>query len=356
MPLLHQLQKLAIFQQKFKHYFAYAIGEIIIIVMGILIALHLQNKNQLEHQEQLFSANMQELYNASMIDLWYLQLLHSNLADAIQITDELLTHGDKIAGQLLPSKLYYLDLVPQLPELESSYYLSRIEVNPANLRHNEILKQVTSFVNNRLRNLDYGDARISQLLQDHHVPRPGQIFGLSGPMHFNFSIVEYHNQQPITVEFYSQAEVDQTRALLASPQMTALIRSRRAQNFMTQLAVNNAIEAARSILALIQHYQSDVFVNFEDVGLVGNALQGWDKSVPLKLTDARQAIWQGRVSMQSGSFKFRSGNSWTHNWGATPGVPGKLLYYGTDFNTEAGVFDVEINLSAQSYRITPVSP
>ena len=358
MLLLQKLKLFAFTPQKAKHYVVYAAGEIAIIVAGILIALYLQNNNQEQKDEQLFQANLQQMYNAATVDLWMFELLNTNLNEQYRLSKQLLANPDSIADQQLPTMLYYLDVSRPAVELETRYFADQLAINPYNQRHNEMLKQVTSFTRNPML-WSPEESLIVALLQRHNIPRPGLIFGLSGGMNVDFWINDIITGSTAKrLDFYSAEEIATVRQLVKQAELQALIRSKMLLLLSDMLQTFNYREDAVSILTLIKEYKPDVYLRFEDVGLVGSAALGWGQSVPLQLVNKNLALWQGRVTLKDGAIKFRSRNSWTYNWGATAikdAAAGKLLYYGADIAVTAGTYDVEVNLSEQSYKLSRVN-
>ncbi len=65
--MLHLFRKIrgkAADHGKTGRYFRYAFGEILLIVIGIIIALQLQNWNEKRKQEALFTSNLEQIYNS----------------------------------------------------------------------------------------------------------------------------------------------------------------------------------------------------------------------------------------------------------------------------------------------------
>ena len=81
-------------ENKFSKYLIYAFGEILLIVIGILIALNVNNSNENQKQEELIAAALKEV--------------HRNLSDDIIQSNELITfycRSDSIINVLLTEKL-----------------------------------------------------------------------------------------------------------------------------------------------------------------------------------------------------------------------------------------------------------
>ena len=91
---------------------------------------------------------------------------------------------------------------------------------------------------------------------------------------------------------------------------------------------------------------------FENIGIVGNALEsGWFESVPMALIDEKEGVWEIKIHLNKGRFKFRANDSWLQNWGENSYSPGSLLMNGKDIQVEEGFYHIRINLSENDYFI-----
>jgi hypothetical protein len=101
-----KIRKQLLTENKFSKYLMYAIGEIVLVIIGILIALYINNKNEIAKNEDKFLSNLILVHNelehniqgtTSNLD-YYLKkdsLIHSIMADTLTIEDYSKTHIGK---------------------------------------------------------------------------------------------------------------------------------------------------------------------------------------------------------------------------------------------------------------------
>lgn len=97
-------------------------------------------------------------------------------------------------------------------------------------------------------------------------------------------------------------------------------------------------------------YRPDVHLAFEDMGMVGDALNGWDNSVPMQLKTGTESTWQLDTTLKSGYVKFRSHNNWEENWGGCTFPQGSAIFVGDDIPVTPGRYHIELDLVNGQYR------
>lgn len=142
--------------------------------------------------------------------------------------------------------------------------------------------------------------------------------------------------------------------MIPSEQMRAILLTLRAQK---EIQVNvdyyTLYTDGLSILKRIKAYNPDVKLLYKDVGIVGTALpHGWDRSVPMKLTDPENSIWEVDVVLSEGNVKFRTRDSWLTNWGGKTFPAGNTIYFGDNIAVKPGKYHVKLNLLENTYEFT----
>ena len=96
---------------------------------------------------------------------------------------------------------------------------------------------------------------------------------------------------------------------------------------------------------------------YTDVGIIGSALDsGWEKSVPMKLIDKKHGIWEVVVSLKKGEVKFRAHDSWSENWGGGTFPSGTAVLNGDNIPVEAGKYRVRLDLNKERHQFVKLSP
>ncbi len=328
-------------------YMRYAIGEIVLVVIGILIALQINNWNENRKNKKHFKVTLDHLYTSIKVDLDILYYNQNALKDQIALVDEILVNFDNIESQLLINMLFYIETDPNLYSSETSFHLSNLTINPGNKIQNDIIKRITTFANNEWWNsyfLTSNKARenyIEPILKDSDIPIIPVSFGFS-PLDENLSYTHV----------FSKKDIEDVRSLFFL---------RKFQNALNISKLNKTdlsggllifIEDNKSILSLIKKYYPEVQLLYENIGIVGDALEsGWFKSVPMTLIDEKEVVWEIKIRLNKGQIKFRANDSWTQNWGENSYSPGSLLMHGKNIQVEEGFYLIRINLSKNDYFV-----
>ena len=86
------------------------------------------------------------------------------------------------------------------------------------------------------------------------------------------------------------------------------------------------------------------------IGVIGDATPGgWDVSSPLTATDAKKLVWEGDVTLKTGTMKFRANDAWDANLG---GSLDDLRQNGSDISVKEGTYRVVLDLSSLPYKAT----
>ena len=346
-PFFRKIRKQFADDNKPLKYMRYAIGEIILVVIGILIAIQVNNWNEKRKTEKQFEATLDRLYTTIKVDLDILYYYQNSIKDQFAMIEEILENSDNIESQLLINMLYYIETDPNSYSSETSFHLSNLRFDPNNKIHNNIAKRIATIVNNEWWN-DYLSSRnrarenfIEPILKDSDITIVPTSFGFSPSA-----------KNPLYKHIFSKKDIEDVRSL---------IYSRKFQNALNTLKLNKTylseglitfLEDRESILSEIKKYFPQVQLLFENIGIAGDALEsGWFKSVPMALIDEKEGVWEIKIHLSNGRFKFRANDSWSQNWGENSYSPGSLQMHGKDIQVEEGFYHIRINLSENDYFV-----
>ena len=352
LPFFRKMRwRLARDNQFFK-YTRYAIGEILLIVIGIIIALQLQNWNQNRLQEQKFKTVLEQIYNSVDEDVETFNSRVNILQIQSQLIDTLLVDPDRFDRENIPGFLYWLTQNMDEFSSETSFHLSNLEFNPENPEQNEIARLITTYVDKNdvyreilATNVDVNDKSLWELLQKNSIPNPG---GLSPEVTDEFLHVEEN--------YFNESEIQKVMELMESPYGQSLIKSKFNVNMNAMLYANNRYEDAVSIQKIIKNYHPEVRVLYKDVGVIGTALRGYIDvpSEPLIQTDVMNSIWEDTLTFSEGSVKFRCRDSWSQNWGGNTFPTGEAVWFGPNIEVEPGRYHVRLDLSQNTYSFEKI--
>ncbi len=328
---------------KTEKYFRYAIGEIVLVVIGILIALQVNNWNEKQKQDAEFEIVLEQFYNAVKNDTEIFNSHKNRIIEQINVIDELLIKPDSIPLEALPHILGFLTIEDINNYVsETNHHMSNLKYNINNAKQNELSKQITSYVNSISEKIDYGNVeRINPLFYDLGIPEP------------NWNFNEIARISGID-NYYSQTDYKKLYDLVRTSHFQAILKTLRSYKIIYQSTASNNYEDGLSIMKLIKTYYPNVKLLYQDVGIIGTALNGYDdvggKSTPLIQTDLKNSIWEIDLYLKKGTVKFRCRDSWNQNWGGMSFPKGKAEPDGDNIHVEEGNYHVTLNLSANTYE------
>lgn len=345
------IRKSHLMENKTGKYIKYAVGEVLLIMIGIFMALQLQNWNEKRQQELQFKATIEQLYTTIKYDSEAFFRQSKNFEfDVIEI-DSLLGFPDKYPEKYLPYILYSLTYDIETLSSESVYYVEDLTYNPKDQQQKELAKELLNYINRITDNTYKVENRLKQMLQEADIAHP--------KVHFKDGATGWDDSDQ---NYYSDADFKNLKEMLHSKTFrTALksVRTVKAQNYFD--AYNSHVDGL-SIRDLIKNYYPEVKVIYKDVGIIGTAIDGFDdvgaKSTPMVLTDGVQNIWEITMYLKEGRVKFRCRDSWAQNWGVRGQEEfpkGKAVHDGRDINIpEAGNYRVVLNLTDNIYEFRKI--
>lgn len=324
-------------ENRFFKYSRYAFGEIALIVIGIFFALQLQNWNENRKQDKEFKIVLEQLYNSIKMDT---DVFYNNtivFQNDMDFIDTLLNENSNTPARLIPVGLYFMDQLDNDNYIsESNHNYSYLKFNPNNEKQNEIALQISNYISNTNSGLTYNPDTFHRFFMKHNIPLGG------------FDMIDVYDADSL---FYSDNEIEKIENLLQSEELKALLKTTKVYTGFNYIKSRNYMNDGSSIMKLIEAYNPDVKLKFQDLGIIGDAINGWDiPSTPMKLTNEKESIWEVDVTLKNGTVKFRSRDSWNKNWGGDAFPSGRITFRSTDITVEAGNYHVILNLSENTYE------
>lgn len=323
-------------------YLKYAIGEIILVVIGIWIALQLNNWNESRKNKDEFKTVLQQIYTVIDQDSENLTLIRHQISKQIDIMDNIVQNPEGINDKLLPHLLFYLDLEPSDINSEISYLLGYLKFNPQNIKQSNLNKSISSYGKAIKHGFDGSRKDITSLLNELNLPYPSINFGYSALNDF----------QNMDSTFFNESDIQHTINLLENSKFQNALKSSKSIKSLNLIFIDNIINLTNTIKILIQEYYPNVKLLYSNIGLVGDATQNgdWAKNIQLTLTNDLETIWEGDVMLSDGSVKFREGENWNFNWGGNAFPAGNTYSYGDNIQVKSGNYHVILNLSKKTYE------
>ncbi len=314
----------------------YAIGEIILVVLGILIALQINNWNEKRRNDILFQESMEQVYNGLKKDIDHYNYLIESLIDQNETIDLILDNSE---SQNKFEQAYALhDVIWDFIQLKTTVeYFTRNQIyNPDNKQQRSLSKRLAGYV---LENKNYRsaiDIDMNQILNDRGLPR-----------YNNFA----NRVEDST--YYSEEQLLIASELIHSEDIRNTLKSIKILTLYDLSTINNFEKEARSIMANIEAYYPDVRILFENVGVIGTSIDGWDVTISTPMKETEFAVFETELFLKEGDVKFRSNDSWIQNWGGDSFPEGEAIHDGNNIHVDqSGKYFIRIDLNSNKYYFT----
>lgn len=332
-------------QNRITRYLAYALGEILLVVIGILVALQVNNWNEERMRKENFLATIEQLYNGLELES---QELFSNIQGLNlqqRYADSLYNFADSLRIKEIPGILFYLESEPPAFNSSIGFHLQKLMVNPKDKNENLLARNLTNYLSHA--SLDYtgNEKPISTTLIKEGFPVPAVNFGYTLIM-----------GMVVFPEFFNSENWEKSKALLQTQEIrTGLIQLAQRKEFEKH-EYGQVLELANNSITQIKNSYPEVRLLYENIGIIGDGTsnQDWSNDVFLERIDEEKSIWEGTVTLNRKGIKIRENKSWNANWGGISFPKGKLEWFGPNIPTQAGTFRLVVNLSDKTYEFIPI--
>jgi len=325
---------------KTTRYLKYAIGEIFLVVIGILIALQINNWNEGQKNQRA----EKEKYSAIILDLQrdlgrQMRIYYSagyGKEMVYEIADELFGVTSSDEQNSFNYLIYSLD------------YYSYVKENHKHLTGEISNKEINGKLAQYLYyqyGVDQGLAALNDLVKNLRA-----YFSANGILDLKTATsFEWSNTRDPEIQLVN------TNKLLEHANEEAL------QGHLTMLkTLAQRVREKMSGLMKTNHELQVLLANYieqpieDDLGIVGSALPGgWDQFVALNQTNELENTWDIVLDLEDGEVNFqRENESWRFNWGLDKFQQGKLEPLGTNIPVKKGRYLIQVNLNDLTYSLS----
>lgn len=343
------LRALSIKKDKLRKYLAYAIGEIILIIIGILIALNLNEKSIERNKTANFNAAISQIYTNLYCEYSWYEFTLEGLIKQRNIVELEMNDKLRLTDKEIPYLLVYINSSILFYETNSPSIITKAQENIIDPKQSILVNQTTSYYSiwtewdNNLRKEQ--TKFLNELFAKYNFPYYPRL-----ELYVDDFILNTQFNEKIT-----NHEIQMGKQIRADEEYRFILKSviNQIDNFIFMIGYR--INETKALMEYFNNYNSDIKLNFANIGLLGTALPyGWEKSIPMKLIDENKQIWQIKIHLKDGVFKFRNGNSWNRNWGATDSFNGKALFFGRDIPVKKGFYQITLNIVDKVYAIKEI--
>jgi len=343
-------------ENKVMAYMRYAIGEIVLVVVGILIALQINNWNENRKKENEFRFALKQLHETISVD----QALMTSLKDIyrfqLKMIDSLMNGAQNIPDDQLPRIIQSLDYygVDQLVRYsDQKFRESLIIYNPANKLQNELAEQLFKYLKDMsfTFGLDSDGIRylstnvlLTEYLVDLYIP----IVEYSAGDRFT----DFYTDTVYTFFTYSPAQLSRVRKLISQENFISNLLTAKQRKYWSIIACELSEKSSNRLLSLIEQYDPVIKLFYNELRIVGDAtaLKSWAEDIQMTPVDAEHMNWEIDIKLTDGFVKFRTDNNWSFNWGIGHNSDEKLIFNGPNIPVKAGHYKVFVDLNEQTYK------
>lgn len=335
-------------QKQMSRYILYALGEIALVIIGILIAIQVDNWNNERKERSQLHATLDQVYTVFDRDLDRLIALKAGYTEQVSMIDSVFSNPQAINPKLLPYMLYYIDLGYGSLITEASTLVKNLNFDPEDVKQRNLAKAISEYERNFQVTTYFVKKYLTPVLEQSKLPEPTM----------NFQASNLNNFQEVDLNFFDDEEIHIAQQLVDDPLLRKALKSSRNQKMRNINILDFNIGLIKAKKDAIKDYYPGVVLLYRGMGLIGNGteLNNWDQDLDLLPTDNTKAIWEGDVNLRDGVVKFREGNDWTLNWGGRGFPEGNTVWYGDDIKVKRGRYHVIFNLNDRTYRFTKIDP
>ena len=237
---------------KFSKYLLNAVGEILLVVIGILIALQVNNWNESRRKDYLFRDSMEQILLGLKSDVNELVSISKGLTyqyayllpneNQIKLIDIVLIQPDTFSLIQRPFALHYImwDYHGVKLNTETEYFIQNLTYNPENKQQKTLAKGLTDYVI-RIKGFESDiDIDFNDILYQHGLPRA--------------LITPYNGQELVVTDstFYTKDHMKTATELIHSIEIKNTLKTIKTKSQYDLAAIVGLIQNSESLIAGIK--------------------------------------------------------------------------------------------------------
>ncbi len=339
------------------NYIWYALGEVLLIVIGILLAVNINAYSKRLDDERAFNKEVEQIYN-ELIDLSFeIEGYNNGIYQQIYLIDSLLNDEFSYDHALLPPLYYYLD-TPHIftGQFDINFQDNVAKLNPITVKQKRITTQIFDYIESSALYLLASEQSslhkgvIFDYVMDKGIPVAYVQLGFHG-------LNDLDNLRLLNSYYeYTENEIRIAKQLMTDPVFINKLKSLKLKKGFILFKTEEIMRGTTTVIEQIEQNFVSIKQYLPNIGIIGDAIKGrtWhDDSVDMTLIDPVKKQWHVRLELNDGEVKFRADNLWKRDWGGVTFPKGRLMYRGDNISVEEGVYDIYFDLSKGLYRFEP---
>jgi len=348
------LRKTFLLEGKSRNYLKYAIGEILLVVVGILIALQVNNWNENRKIQKEFNFGVNEFYKQFLVDVnSYSSIVDRFTYQIVRIDSIINGHASEMNLEHLPGILQIVDdNGNNLINPDTDWYQSFLKLNPNNEEQNLSVKSIRKYFQdqrdylNGLKNVNM-DNLMFKYLREWNIP----VRILENAELYEEFITNYPSN------FYSEDELQRLLQLTHDPSFLADLKSlsdlkKKIIGYSTLLTKQgqDGLENLRKVYPNINY-------SIKQMEIIGPSTpyNNWTRGIPMLKTSKDESVWEITMELADGEVKFRTDGAWTFDWGMGQSDSTKLVFKGPNIPVKKGKYHITIDIVNNTYEFKSIN-
>lgn len=324
-------------------YARYAFGEIILVVIGILIALQVNNLNEERKQKEDFKIYVEQVYSLLHEDLVTMKTLKAKFELENKVIDSLITVPEAFDKKRLPALLFFIGWGKSDPnDFVTANSLPNFEISLDNNIQKSLQLRIKRFIFQISKQREIDDLILSKYLTEvHNIPIPTLSM---------YSNVMFRINNDFG--YYSDEEIANVVDLVKAKEVRRMLKNVYVVKEIMVEELGYHIQIAQGIINSIVVNYPDIRLIINEVEILGSACEfGWKNSEQLNNDIKKDNVWFIKLHLKEGEVKFRTHNNWSQNWGGNSFPEGDAIWHGQTIQVDkAGLYNITLDLNNNSYK------
>ena len=337
-----------------RKYILYALGEVLLVMVGILLALQVNNWNEARKSRANFEFGLKEVYTQIRVN--YFDLVASRERINFQLTyiDSLQNHSHLLEPKNIPGIIQLQDYRGKSTDIDQAELFEpflKLAINDK--VQNELAKSLRK---NFLITKDlYSDQSYNFEKTKINIQLFDYLRAYNVPLRFMETAPSYSEfiKSP-SPDFYDEDHLDAVMSLLEDLSFQADLKTIQyiKQKYLSQLfELENIYTSTLDFLDKNYPNSKDHITKMEIIGS-GIEISNWAIGIPMIKT--KEGVFEIELDLIPGEIKFRSDQNYTYDWGGSQTDVNALAFKGTNIPVEKGQFKIMIDINEMIYSITQI--
>jgi len=348
-----RIRQVLLSQNRLRRYFIYAIGEIVLVVVGILIALSINNWNEQRKAQNDFEFGLKQVY--TQLNVNYFDLLSSKERITFQLTyiDSLQNYQELLNPGSIPGIIQLQDYLGLSSDInQRQLFEPYLRLNIDDEIQNELAKSLDGY------SLNANYFKSTQLFNFEQTEIAINLFN---HLKTNNIPLRFMDQAPAfrefikapSPDFYSEANLEAVKQLINNPSFQADLKTIQhlKEEFIRDFSEIENIYIT-TLDFLNKNYPSSIdYINKMEV--IGSGLPNSSWAIGVPMVKMEDGVFEIEMQLISGDIKFRTDQNYTYDWGGSQTDVNQLSFKGTNIPVVQGYYKIKLDLNKQQYSILP---